>query len=135
MRNKKRTTEPELPPLLVTNDDMQRLSVLANSSMGVFPRVAHFLAREMDRANVVPDDSDLHGVVRMGCRVVYRDESTNVLKELVLVYPHEADIMRGRVSVLTPVGAALIGLSIGQTIEFETPTRQTRRLTVLGVSG
>jgi regulator of nucleoside diphosphate kinase len=134
MSNKKRTIKPEPPPILVTTDDMQRLSVLANSSMGIFPRVAHFLAREMDRANVVPDDSDLLGVVRMGCRVIYRDESTNVLKELVLVYPHEADITRGRVSVLTPVGAALIGLSIGQTIEFETPGHQTRRLTVLGVS-
>ncbi|ANW05324.1 nucleoside diphosphate kinase regulator [Bradyrhizobium icense] len=127
-------TEPELPPILVTTDEMRRLSVLANSSMELFPRVAHFLTREMDRASVVPDDSDLDGVVRMGSRIIYRDESTSVLKEVVLVYPHEADIVRGRISVLTPVGAALIGLSIGQTIEFETPGRQTRRLTVLGVS-
>jgi regulator of nucleoside diphosphate kinase len=52
----------------------------------------------------------------------------------VLVYPHEADIQLKRVSVLTPVGAALIGLSVGQTIEFQTPGRQTRSLTILAVS-
>ncbi|WP_456639642.1 nucleoside diphosphate kinase regulator [Bradyrhizobium sp. USDA 10063] len=134
MSNKKCTTKPELPPILVTTDEMRRLSVLAKSTMGRFPAVAHFLAREMDRATVVPDDADLKGVVRMGSRVSYCDESTGELKEVVLVYPHEADIMRRRISVLTPVGAALIGLSVGQTIEFETPGQQTRTLTVLGVS-
>jgi regulator of nucleoside diphosphate kinase len=51
-----------------------------------------------------------------------------------LVYPHGAQIALSRLSVLTPVGAALIGLSVGQTIEFQTPAHQTRSLTVLGVS-
>jgi regulator of nucleoside diphosphate kinase len=125
---------PELPPILVTTEEMRRLSGLANSSMDRFPHAAHFLAREMERANVVPDDADLHDVVRMGSRVGYRNDSTGEEREVVLVYPHEADISKGRISVLTPVGAALIGLSIGQTIEFQTPDGQTRALTVLRVS-
>lgn len=127
-------TEPDLPPILVTTEEQRRLSGLANSSMALSPRVAHFLAYEMERAGIVPDDADLRDVVRMGSQVGYRDDSTGEAREVVLVYPHEADISRKRISVLTPVGAALIGLSVGQTIEFQTPDRRTRALTVLRVS-
>jgi regulator of nucleoside diphosphate kinase len=130
----KTKTEPDLPPILVTTEEKRRLSGLANSSMEIFPRVAHFLAREMERAGIAPDDADLRDVVRMGSEVGYRDDSTGEAREVVLVYPHEADISRKRISVLTPVGAALIGLSVGQTIEFQTPDRRTRALTVLRVS-
>ena len=126
--------DPVLPPIMVTTDDMRRLSQLADSSMTLFPRVAHFLSREIDRANVAADDSDLRGVVRMGSHVSYRDGRTGEVRDVVLVYPHEADIQLKRISVLTPVGAALIGLSVGQVIEFQTPGRQTRSLTILDVS-
>ena len=60
----------------------------------------------------------------MGSQVVYRDEGTGRIREVALVYPHEADINLNRISVLTPVGAALIGLAEGQSIEFRTPTRK-----------
>jgi len=105
-----------------------------NSGMAHFPRVAHFLAREVERANLVPDDTILEGVVRMGSQVRYCDRETGDVRDVTLVYPHEADITLKRVSVLTPVGAALIGLSVGQDIQFQTPGNQTRSLTVLDVS-
>jgi regulator of nucleoside diphosphate kinase len=60
-----------LPPIMVTADDIRRLSQLANSSMTLFPRVAHFLLRETDRANVAADESDLRGIVRMGSHVSF----------------------------------------------------------------
>lgn len=126
--------EIELPSILVTKEDKRRLSGLANSGMERFPRVADFLAREMERASIVPDDADMRGVVRMGSQVDYRDDDSGEAREVVLVYPHDADISRKRISVLTPVGAALIGLSVGQTIQFQTPDRRTRALTVLRVS-
>jgi regulator of nucleoside diphosphate kinase len=66
--------------------------------------------------------------------VRYTDHKTGDVRDVVLVYPHEADISLKRISVLTPVGAALIGLSVGQVIEFQTPGHYTRSLTVLGVS-
>lgn len=125
--------EAPLPPIKVTEDELRRLNALADSGMELFPRVAHFLAREMERAQIVADD-DLRGVVRMGSRVSYRDERTGETREVVLVYPHEANIELNRISVLTPVGAALIGLSVGQGIEFQTPSHQRRSLTILGVS-
>ena len=126
-------TAPALPPIVITASEAHRLSALADSSMGVFPRVAQFLARETDRARVVADDSELPDVVRMGARVRYRDDETGDVREVVLVYPHEADIALRRISVLTPVGAALIGLSVGQTIDFQTPSHRTRAVTILAV--
>ena len=133
MRENTRRTKSELPPIHVTGDEMRRLRTLANSNMDLFPRIANFLARELDRAIVVKDDDDLRGVVRMGSQVCYRDENTGEVRDLVLVYPHEAD-MYGRISVLTPLGAALIGLSVGQAIEYQTPGYETGKLTVLRVS-
>lgn len=126
--------EAAFPPIVITSDEARRLSALANSSMTLFPRVAHFLAHETERAKVVADDSDLRGIVRMGSQVRYCDNKTGDVRDVVLVYPHEADIALKRISVLTPVGAALIGLSAGQAIEFQTPGRETRSLRVLAVS-
>jgi regulator of nucleoside diphosphate kinase len=87
--------------------------------MALFPCEAFFLACEMNRANVVPDNADLRGVVHMGSQVRYCDGKTGDVRDVVLVYPHEAQIALKRLSVLTSVGAALIGLSVGQTIEFQ----------------
>jgi len=123
-----------VPPIVIATDEARRLKALANSNMTLFPREAFFLAREMNRANVVPDNADLGDVVHMGSQVRYCDHKTGDVRDVVLVYPHEAQIALSRLSVLTPVGAALIGLSVGQTIEFQTPAHQTRSLTVLGVS-
>jgi regulator of nucleoside diphosphate kinase len=126
--------ETALPAIRVAEDELQRLSSLANSTMELFPHVAQFLAAEMERATVT-DEDELRGVVRMGSKVTYRDDATRASREVVLVYPHEANIELNRVSILTPVGAALIGLSAGQRIAFETPGQRTRSVTVLAVSG
>ncbi|MFB9265402.1 nucleoside diphosphate kinase regulator [Bradyrhizobium erythrophlei] len=133
-RIQKDRVKPALPPIVIAASEAQRLSALAESSMAVFPRVAQFFARETDRARLVADSSDLRDVVRMGSRVRYCDTDTGDVREVVLVYPHEADMAARRVSVLTPVGAALIGLSVGQAIEFQTPNHQRRSLTVLSVT-
>jgi regulator of nucleoside diphosphate kinase len=126
--------ESTLPPIVMTTEEASRLHSLANSSMALFPRVAYFLARETERAKVVASDCDLRGIVRMGSQVRYCDDKTGDVRDVVLVYPHEADISLKRVSVLTPVGAALIGLSVGQAIEFQTPGHRKHSLTILGVS-
>lgn len=128
-----RREQSALPPIKIADGESRRLNSLANSTMDLFPRVAQFLARELERATIA-QESDLSGVVRMGSRVIYRDDGTDSSREIVLVYPHEANIELNRISILTPVGAALIGLSVGQRIEFETPDKRTRGLTVLAVS-
>ena len=80
-------------------------------------------------ASDVPED-----VVTMHSQVSYIDETTGERRRVTLVYPDEADVPAGRVSVLAPVGAALLGLSTGQTIEWEFPKGAHRRLRVLAVA-
>jgi len=124
-----------LPPIVIATDEARRLCALANSDLALFPCASIFLTREVNRANVVPSDAaDLSGVVRMGSRVRYCDHKTGDVRDAVLVYLYEAQIPLQRLSVLTPFGAALIGLSVGQTIEFQTPAHEARSLTVLGIS-
>jgi regulator of nucleoside diphosphate kinase len=122
----------ELPPITITTTDAERLSLLANGTSSRLPYVADFLVREIERADIVPPQQALLGLVRMGSRVTYRDGDS--VREVTLVYPQEADIERKRISVLAPVGAALIGLSVGQSIAYKTPGGEIRTLTVMHVS-
>lgn len=68
----------------------------------------------------------------MGSVVELRDETMGKVQAVTLVYPGNADISQGR-SVLTPIGAALIGLSAGDCITWETRTGELRQLTVLRI--
>ena len=52
---------------------------------------------------------------------------------MFLVYPNQADISQDKISVLTPIGTALIGLRVGSSITWETRTGEFKRLTVLEV--
>jgi regulator of nucleoside diphosphate kinase len=52
-----------------------------------------------------------------------------------LVFPGQADIAAGKISILTPIGAALIGLSQGQSIDWKTRDGRSRQLTILSVEG
>ncbi len=121
----------ELPPIIVSGIDFDRLNRLAEAAVDKFPRTADFLAREIARATIAPSGSVLRGVVTMGSQVEFRDDTTGQSRTVCLVYPDEADLAAGKLSVLSPVGAALIGLSVGQSIEWQTPTGGWRSLTVL----
>lgn len=91
------------------------------------------LRAELERAIVIPVESIRTNVVTMNARVHYRDEKTGLDREVQIVFPDEADIAQGKVSVLAPVGAALIGLSVGQAIDWDFPDGTERRLTVIAV--
>jgi regulator of nucleoside diphosphate kinase len=119
----------ETPAITITTEDAQHLSRLALSDTPP----AKSLAREISRANIIPGCQALRGLVRMGSLVTYRDDMTCQVHEVTLVYPHETEGDPNRVSVLSPVGTALIGLSVGQVIEFETPYGDKRSLTVMYV--
>jgi regulator of nucleoside diphosphate kinase len=69
----------------------------------------------------------------MNSRVICKDEISGEQHEIELVYPHEADPSKGRVSVLAPVGAALLGMIVGNTIDWPIPGGRTTRLRVLAV--
>ncbi|HWM82611.1 MAG TPA: nucleoside diphosphate kinase regulator [Pseudolabrys sp.] len=122
-----------LPQITLTTDDSERLRRLADAASGKFPRTAEFLAREVDRAELSDDATMVQSLVTMGSEVIYRDDETGKTRSVILVYPDEADLDAGKISVLTPIGAALIGLSVNQSIEFETPTGAIRSVTVESV--
>ena len=124
----------ELPPIIVSGMDFDRLERLV-AAASPESRTADFLAREIARATIVPSGFLLRGVVAMGSEVEFRDDATGRSRTVNLVYPDQADLDDGKLSVLSPVGAALIGLSVGQSIEWETPTGDRRSLTVLRVGG
>ena len=92
------------------------------------------LAEELDRAIVVHKEQVPDDVVTMHARCIYLDERLGTQREIELVYPCEADPATGKVSVLTPVGSALLGLRVGQEIAWDFPDGSVRRLKVAAVS-
>jgi regulator of nucleoside diphosphate kinase len=121
------------PRIILTADDHERLSVLANAAANTVPEVAAELSEELDRAHVLPKGRHPVDTVCMGCAVDFRDDMTGRVQTVTLVYPQEADISKGRISVLTPIGTALIGLTVGKSIDWVTRAGESKRLTVLQV--
>ena len=121
------------PPIAIDANHFARLSALSSLASGPMTGVCEYLREELDRAHVLPAEKLRPDVVSLGSQVEFRDEQSGKSQEIILVYPFDADITRRRVSVLTPVGAALLGLSVNQTISFHTRTGQKRELTVLKV--
>jgi regulator of nucleoside diphosphate kinase len=121
------------PQIILSTEDYVSLSALAQAAMNKMPELAEGLSEELERADIVDKGQQPHQVICMGCEVEFRDDTTGKIQNVTLVYPAQADITEGKISVLTPVGTALIGLRAGQSITWDTRTGETRRLTVLKV--
>jgi regulator of nucleoside diphosphate kinase len=122
------------PRIVVTAGEHTLLMGLAERALERESSVGEYLAEELSRAFIVPDDACAPNVIRMGSTVTYREDATARIRTVTLVYPREADIDRHRISILTPIGAALIGLSPSQTIQWPSPGGAMATLTVLDVS-
>ena len=118
-----------VPNIVVGNADYERLTDLATASLERLPEVATELLDEMDRAKIVSDGSVPANVVRMGSTVTFRSNDGRELTE-TLVYPVDEDSDAHRISVMTPVGAALIGLAEGQSISWTARDGRSHQLTV-----
>ena len=117
------------PAITTTRSDHERLSRLAESYLARNPQVADELLAELDRARIVDDSLIAPDVVRMGSTLRFTSDQGED-RQVTLVFPGEADIAEGKVSVLTPIGAALIGLSAGQSIDWTARDGRVHRLTV-----
>jgi regulator of nucleoside diphosphate kinase len=131
--NKEIETRVLRPPLLMSAGDHARLVGLAGVTMRRNPLVARLLMEEADRADVVPTGRVPAGVVAVDSVVEFRDATTGEVRTVQVVLPGEADIAEGRISILSLVGAGLMGLSQGQSIDWPTQDGRLRRLTVLRV--
>ena len=117
-------------PIYVTETDAKRLELLVAA---VNAAGTGSLEEELSRAAVVAPEAIPRGVVTMNSRVRFRDELTGEQSEVALVYPEHADIAAGKISVLAPVGTALLGLTEGDSIEWLVPSGKQRVLTVVSV--
>jgi len=125
-----RAHQHRMPPVYMTEADYERLANLAGKSE---TRGARFLAEELERA-VIVDETDAPGpFVRLNSRVAFTDLGSGRTRVVEVVPPDAADIDKDRLSVLTPVGAALIGLPPGESIGVMTDDGRARVLIVVDV--
>ncbi|RKH59768.1 nucleoside diphosphate kinase regulator [Corallococcus aberystwythensis] len=121
-------------PLIVTDTDLQRLErVVEQYGSARNAELVEQLESELARAVVTSSDAIPRDVVTMNSTVVFEDEEAGETREVTLVYPKDANSDAGRISILAPVGSALIGLSVGQTVEWPLPNGRTRRLRIVAV--
>jgi regulator of nucleoside diphosphate kinase len=126
------TSGRPMPAIIVSDADQERLVGVAMAAIDRIPGVAEDLLAEMDRATVVAADALPSNVVRMGSTVTYGTADGRT-RRVTLVFGGEADIARDRISILTPVGTALIGLAVGQSITWTTRDGREQELSVLSV--
>ncbi|MEO7775164.1 MAG: nucleoside diphosphate kinase regulator [Steroidobacteraceae bacterium] len=123
-------TMPKLPQIYLTQSDADRLLKLVESNPG---KRLENLESELVRANIVSREKIPKDVVTMNSRVVFENETTGERRVVTLVYPGSADIDEGKISVLVPVGTALLGLRVGQSIDWELPGGEKQRYRIVEV--
>lgn len=121
------------PSIRISKTDHERLAGLADTFASRNPDMAGALLAELDRARIVGDHNMPANTVRMGSKITFSSD-TGDAKTVTLVFPGEADIAEGKVSILTPVGTALIGLSEGQSIAWIARDGRQHELSVLAVA-
>lgn len=120
----------------LTQQDYGRLKALLAQRMHAqsdASRELEALEDILDNARVVQSTDVPANVVTMNSRVRYRDLASNDEATLTIVYPAEAEASAGRVSVLSPMGGALLGEAEGSEVELPLPQGQTRRIRIVDV--
>ncbi len=118
-----------LRTITITESDMTRLRALVESSLSFRKHdQAHLkmLEQELDFATVLQSDQVPRDVVTMNSRVRVTDLDTGVQHVFQIVFPHDADIALNRISVLAPIGTALLGYRTGDEVEWQVPGGRRR---------
>lgn len=128
-------SDNRLPEILVTSSEQARLMTLAEHAVDRNQSVAtaERLLDELARARVVADGALPDDTIAVGREIDYLDQHSGRTHTVRLVNPPDANIDAGRISVLSPIGAALLGLSVGQTIDWPVPDGSLRRVEVRAV--
>ncbi|PNH77785.1 nucleoside diphosphate kinase regulator [Vibrio diazotrophicus] len=124
------------PDIIISSLDLDRIySVLETLPRDVYDTFSiKQLEGELERANIVSPESLPNDVVTMNSKVCFEIEHTNKNFELTLVYPQDMDKSASKVSILAPVGSALIGLSIGDSIDWIKPDGKTVKVTIKDIT-
>lgn len=122
------------PEITVSTSDLERLEGLLSTPPTRNRSDLDGLRAELDRANILDTDGMPADVIMMNSRARFREETSGREYELTLAWPHEANAADGKVSIFSPAGSALLGLSVGQRIDWQTPEGHAIQLRVLAVS-
>ncbi|MBN1570337.1 MAG: nucleoside diphosphate kinase regulator [Acidobacteria bacterium] len=120
----------------VTDYDMQRLRKLLEGTQYWNQKDREYLAHleeELDKAVVVPSRKVPSDVVTMNTHMRVKDLDSEKEMSIQLVFPSEADFERGKISILAPIGTALIGYRTGDTVEWSVPSG-VRRLYIEAIT-
>jgi regulator of nucleoside diphosphate kinase len=114
--------------IVITAADFDRLRDLMGSPNYRSTHAPLLLAlrEELNRGEIVGSDAVPRTVVTMHSKVRVRDLKLQESETYTLVYPDEADINENKLSVLAPLGMALLGTRIGQVVKFDAPAGQRR---------
>lgn len=107
--------------IYLTQFDVQRLNDKLAELDSATRKGLKGLEQELDRARVVDSREIPANVVTMNTRLEYRDLEDDSLMEVTLVFPEDADIHQGKMSVFSPIGTALLGFAEGDALEWSTP--------------
>jgi regulator of nucleoside diphosphate kinase len=113
--------------VVITEQDFDRLGHLASSAR--YERDHRMLQAELERSRVVAATTVPRNVVTMNSRVRVRDLRQDETETYTVVYPDDVDVAAGMISVLAPLGIALLGARVGQVVKFAAPAG-VRRLKI-----
>lgn len=116
--------------IFITQTDYEKISALVSHTD---TPVGELLEEELGRAEVVSQEDMPKDAVSMNSQVIFEDLELGKETKVTLVYPHEANIEENKISILTPIGSALIGLRVGQKIEWPLPSGKTKEIKVKSV--
>lgn len=122
------------PAILLIDSECDALYALALTIQPKHPERAAMLLTELDRAEVSPARAMPADVVTMNSRVTFIDDRNGTQRTVTLVYPQDADIEAGLVSILSPVGVGLIGMRAGSAILWPDRERHDRLLRIVHVA-
>lgn len=109
-------------PIYISRDDYTKLRLLLATALHSNSSAAlHQLREELDRAAIVDPAACPADVVTMDSTVKFEDLGTSEVEEYTITFPDRADIERKRISILAPIGTALIGCRVGDIVRWSTP--------------
>lgn len=121
------------PPIHMLSSESEMVAALALQAEHRQPVVAAMLLEEIERAELHGPTTLPEGAITIGSGIDFVDERSHQMRKVELVLPALANIAEGRISILTPMGAALYGLTAGQSIDWPDLDGHARRIRIVRV--
>ncbi|MFG1494665.1 nucleoside diphosphate kinase regulator [Halobacteriovorax sp. ZH4_bin.1] len=119
--------------IFITEKDYMRLNNLLNSDYEDENNCLENLENEIERANIISDSEVPPDLVTMNSKIEYLDLTTKRSSTITISYPDNANYLEKNISILAPLGCALIGLREGQEILWDFPSGATKKLKIIKV--